>query len=98
MLWSSARAPGSRTRHLWAGTKCGWPTRASSGTGGLGDGRRSLLNRRASLGTADVVVLGGGSTGTSVAVQLARRPPRKVVVGERGPAGAGPTAKSGGIL
>src|SRR2546426_1676031 len=98
MLWSSARAPGSRTRHLWAGTKCGWPTRASNGTGGLGNGRRSLLNRRSSLATADVVVLGGGSTGTSVVFQLARRHSGKVVLVERDTAGAGPTAKSIGII
>src|SRR2546422_6777795 len=98
MLWSSARDPGSRTRHLWAGTKCGWPTRASNGTGGLGNGRRSLLNRRSSLATADVVVLGGGSTGTSVAFQLARRHSGKVVLVERDTAGAGPTAKSIGII
>lgn len=48
--------------------------------------------------TADVVVLGGGSTGTSVAFQLARRRFGKVVLVERETVGAGPTAKSIGII
>lgn len=48
--------------------------------------------------TADVVVLGGGSTGTSVAFQLARRRHGKVVLVERDTVGAGPTAKSIGII
>ena len=50
------------------------------------------------MATADVVVLGGGSTGTSVAFQLARRHSGKVVLVERDTAGAGPTAKSIGII
>jgi sarcosine oxidase subunit beta len=50
------------------------------------------------LATADVVVLGGGSTGTSVAFHLARRHSGKVVLVERDTAGAGPTAKSIGII
>jgi len=50
------------------------------------------------LATADVVVLGGGSTGTSAAFQLARRHSGKVVLVERDTAGAGPTAKSIGII
>lgn len=50
------------------------------------------------MSTADVVVLGGGSTGTSVAFQLARRRYGKVVLVERDAVGAGPTAKSIGIV
>jgi len=50
------------------------------------------------LPTADVVVLGGGSTGTSAAFQLARRRYGKVVLVERDSVGAGPTAKSIGII
>ena len=48
--------------------------------------------------TADVVVLGGGSTGTSAAFQLARRRYGKVMLVERDSVGAGPTAKSIGII
>lgn len=48
--------------------------------------------------TAEVVVLGGGSTGTSAAFQLARRRRGKVVLVERESIGAGPTAKSIGII
>jgi sarcosine oxidase subunit beta len=47
--------------------------------------------------TADVVVIGGGSTGTSVAFQLARRGSRVVLV-ERAAVGSGPTSKSIGII
>ncbi len=50
------------------------------------------------VATADVVVLGGGSTGTSVAFQLARRRYGKVVLVERDTVGAGPTSKSIGII
>jgi len=50
------------------------------------------------LPTADVVVLGGGSTGTGAAFQLARRRYGKVVLVERDSVGAGPTAKSIGII
>src|SRR2546428_5043086 len=98
MLWSSARRRGARTRRLWAGRKWGWPTRVRSGTGGLGNGRRSLLNWRSWWAPADVVVLGGGSPGTSVVFQLARRHSGKVLLVERDTAGAGPTAKSIGII
>lgn len=48
--------------------------------------------------TADVVVIGGGSTGTSVAFQLARRGAGGVVLVERGAVGSGPTSKSMGII
>lgn len=48
--------------------------------------------------TADVVVIGGGSTGTSVAFQLARRGAGRVVLVERGAIGSGPTSKSMGII
>lgn len=48
--------------------------------------------------TADVVVIGGGSTGTSVAFQLARRGAGHVVLVERGAIGSGPTSKSMGII
>jgi len=47
--------------------------------------------------TADVVVIGGGSTGTSVAFQLARRGSRVLLV-ERAAVGSGPTSKSIGII
>lgn len=50
------------------------------------------------MSTADAVVLGGGSTGTSAAFQLARRRYGKVVLAERESVGAGPTAKSIGII
>jgi sarcosine oxidase subunit beta len=53
--------------------------------------------------TADVVVIGGGSTGSSVAFQLARRlhggsGPGRVLLIERDTVGAGPTSKSIGII
>lgn len=48
--------------------------------------------------TADVVVIGGGSTGTSVAFQLARRGAGRVVLVEREAVGSGPTSKSMGII
>jgi len=50
------------------------------------------------VSTADVVIIGGGSTGTSVAFQLARRRYGKVVLVERETVGAGPTAKTIGIV
>ncbi len=50
------------------------------------------------MNTADVVVLGGGSTGTSVAFQLTRRRYGKIVLVERETVGAGPTAKTIGII
>jgi sarcosine oxidase subunit beta len=53
--------------------------------------------------TADVVVIGGGSTGSSVAFQLARRlrgggGSGRVLLIERDTVGAGPTSKSIGII
>ncbi|HEV8352765.1 MAG TPA: FAD-binding oxidoreductase [bacterium] len=51
--------------------------------------------------TADVVVIGGGSTGSSVAFQLARRlrgEQGRVLLVERDTVGAGPTSKSIGII
>ncbi len=50
------------------------------------------------MATADIVILGGGSTGTSVAFQLARRRYGRVLLVERDTVGAGPTAKSIGII
>jgi glycine/D-amino acid oxidase-like deaminating enzyme len=50
------------------------------------------------VSTADVVILGGGSTGTSVAFQLVRRRYGKVILVERDTVGAGPTAKTIGIV
>ncbi len=47
--------------------------------------------------TADVVVIGGGCTGTSTAFQLGRRGARCVLV-EKGQVGGGPTGKSSGII
>lgn len=49
------------------------------------------------MASADVVVIGGGSTGTSVAFQLSRRGQRVILV-ERETVGAGPTSKSIGII
>lgn len=47
---------------------------------------------------ADVVIVGGGVTGASTAFQLARRNAGKIVLVERNTVGAGPTAKSIGII
>lgn len=47
--------------------------------------------------TADVVVIGGGCTGTSVGFQLGRRGVRCVLL-ERGQVGSGPTGRSSGII
>ncbi|HEY3249050.1 MAG TPA: FAD-binding oxidoreductase [bacterium] len=52
---------------------------------------------------SDVVIIGGGSTGSSVAFQLARRfhdedGHRRVLLVERDTVGAGPTSKSIGII
>ncbi len=47
---------------------------------------------------ADVVIIGGGCTGTSTAFQLARRGAGKIILVERGSIGSGPTAKSIGII
>ena len=48
--------------------------------------------------TADVVIIGAGSTGTSTAFQLARRKSGKIILVERDTIGAGPTSKSIGII
>jgi len=48
--------------------------------------------------TADVVIVGGGVTGCSTAFQLARRQVGRVLLLERDTIGAGPTAKSIGII
>lgn len=50
------------------------------------------------MASAEVVIIGGGCTGTSVAFQLARRGVGKVILLERGTVGSGPTAKSIGIV
>jgi glycine/D-amino acid oxidase-like deaminating enzyme len=49
------------------------------------------------VATADVVVVGGGVTGTSAAFQLARRG-RRVILVERGTVGAGPSGRTVGII
>ncbi len=49
------------------------------------------------MATADVVVVGGGVTGTSAAFQLARRG-RRVLLLERSTVGAGPTGRTVGII
>jgi glycine/D-amino acid oxidase-like deaminating enzyme len=48
--------------------------------------------------TADIVVIGGGVMGTSIAFQLARREVGKVLVLEKSFLGAGSTGKSGAII
>lgn len=50
------------------------------------------------MASAEVVIIGGGCTGTSAAFQLARRKIAKVILIERGSVGSGPTAKSIGIV
>jgi len=50
------------------------------------------------VASADVVIIGGGCTGTSVAFQLVQRGAGKVILVERGSVGSGPTAKSIGII
>jgi len=49
------------------------------------------------VATADVVVIGGGCTGTSTAFQLGRRGVRCVLL-EKGQVGGGPTGRSSGII
>jgi sarcosine oxidase subunit beta len=46
--------------------------------------------------TADVVIIGGGSTGTSIAMRLAQRGVKKVVLVEKKYLASGPTGKSMG--
>src|SRR3712207_4303806 len=48
--------------------------------------------------TAEVVVVGGGVVGTSVAFQMAKRGVRDVVLLERRQLGAGATGKSGALV
>ncbi len=48
--------------------------------------------------SADVVIVGAGSTGASTAFHLARRGAGKIIVVERDTVAAGPTAKSIGII
>ena len=48
--------------------------------------------------TSDIVVIGGGVMGTSIAFQLARREVGKVLVLEKSFLGAGSTGKSGAII
>jgi len=48
--------------------------------------------------TADIVIVGGGVIGTSTAFQLGRRKAGRVVLVERETVGAGPTAKTIGII
>ena len=48
--------------------------------------------------TADIVVVGGGVMGTSIAFQLARRGAGKVLVLEKSFLGAGSSGKSGAII
>ncbi|MDQ7844778.1 MAG: FAD-dependent oxidoreductase, partial [Armatimonadota bacterium] len=48
--------------------------------------------------TADIVIVGGGVIGTSTAFQLGRRRAGRVVLLERATVGAGPTAKTIGII
>ncbi len=48
--------------------------------------------------SADVVIIGGGCTGTSTALQLARRRGGNVILVERDSVGSGPTARSIGIV
>lgn len=50
------------------------------------------------MATADVVVIGGGCMGASIAFQLARREIGKIILVERSTVGAGPTAKTTGII
>lgn len=48
--------------------------------------------------TADVVVIGGGSTGASIAFHLAERGVRRVVLLEKGALASGPTGRSTAIV
>ena len=48
--------------------------------------------------TADVVVIGGGCMGTSIAMRLAQRGVKKVVLTEKKYLASGPTGKSVGLL
>lgn len=48
--------------------------------------------------TADIVVIGGGVNGCSIALQLARRGVKNVVLVEKGHIASGPTGRSSGII
>src|SRR5690349_11292884 len=48
--------------------------------------------------TADVVVIGGGVNGSSIAFHLARRGVKNVVLVEKGYIASGPTGRSSGIV
>jgi len=50
------------------------------------------------VAVAETVIIGGGVTGASTAFHLTRRRPGRVIVVERYTAGAGPTAKTIGII
>ena len=50
------------------------------------------------MAVAETVIIGGGVTGASTAFHLTRRRPGRVIVVERYTAGAGPTAKTIGII
>ena len=50
------------------------------------------------MDSADVVVIGGGCTGTSTAFQLARRGAGRVLLLEQDQVGSGPTGRSSGIV
>jgi glycine/D-amino acid oxidase-like deaminating enzyme len=48
--------------------------------------------------TAQIVIVGGGVTGASTAFHLTQRRPGRIILVERSTAGAGPTAKTIGII
>ena len=56
------------------------------------------MNATAPGATADVVIIGGGCVGTSVAFQLARRQAGKIILLERHTVGSGPTSKTSGFI
>lgn len=58
----------------------------------------TLASRRSVLKTYDVIVIGGGVIGASVAFHLASLGARQVLLLERGTVGSGTTSQSSGIL